>query len=264
MHIEYLARHAGRRGLQGGGHPDHVEATTGPSGATRCSRRTGRRPATAIFGIGQPLGVDSSDSFYSFLTFMDAYNVKLVERQRQAPGRRPDGQAPGLISALTDYTDVYVQGLLAAVVDELEGPGQQRRLLQQDDGDDAQRDDLDRRQVARRRQQRGAHRRAARDGEEELRRADRAPRAFRTSPTARKMVYRAAVKTGVDLRQAPRTRRAPRSSSPSCSQEENLTPYVEGSLGRWFPVTKAAHAEPVLEGRPAPPLGLQPVREPAR
>ena len=22
-------------------------------------------------------------------------------------------------------------------------------------------------------------------------------------------------------------------------QEENLTPYVEGSLGRWFPVTKA-------------------------
>ena len=23
-------------------------------------------------------------------------------------------------------------------------------------------------------------------------------------------------------------------------QDENLTPYVEGSLGRWFPVTKAA------------------------
>ena len=26
-----------------------------------------------------PMGVDSSDSFYSFLTFMDAYNVKLVD-----------------------------------------------------------------------------------------------------------------------------------------------------------------------------------------
>ena len=25
------------------------------------------------------MGVDSSDSFYSFLTFMDAYNVKLVD-----------------------------------------------------------------------------------------------------------------------------------------------------------------------------------------
>ena len=31
------------------------------------------------YGIGQPLGVDSSDSFYSFLTFMDAYDVKLVD-----------------------------------------------------------------------------------------------------------------------------------------------------------------------------------------
>ena len=37
-------------------------------------QKTGGR----TFGIGQPLGVDSSDSFYSFLTFMDAYNVKLV------------------------------------------------------------------------------------------------------------------------------------------------------------------------------------------
>src|SRR3989440_6528271 len=38
-------------------------------------KKTGQR----IFGIGQPMGVDSSDSFYSFLTFMDAYNVKLVD-----------------------------------------------------------------------------------------------------------------------------------------------------------------------------------------
>ncbi len=37
-------------------------------------KKTGKR----AFGIGQPMGVDSSDSFYSFLTFMDAYNVKLV------------------------------------------------------------------------------------------------------------------------------------------------------------------------------------------
>ena len=38
-------------------------------------RKTGKR----VYGIGQPMGVDSSDSFYSFLTFMDAYNVKLVD-----------------------------------------------------------------------------------------------------------------------------------------------------------------------------------------
>src|SRR3982750_2794712 len=38
-----------------------------------------QKTGTRVFAIGQPMGVDSSDSFYSFLTFMDAYNVKLVD-----------------------------------------------------------------------------------------------------------------------------------------------------------------------------------------
>jgi multiple sugar transport system substrate-binding protein len=37
--------------------------------------KTGKR----TYAVGQPMGVDSSDSFFSFLTFMDAYNVKLVD-----------------------------------------------------------------------------------------------------------------------------------------------------------------------------------------
>ena len=32
-----------------------------------------------MFAIGHPMGVGSSASFYSFLTFMDAHNVKLVD-----------------------------------------------------------------------------------------------------------------------------------------------------------------------------------------
>ncbi|TMH51632.1 MAG: carbohydrate ABC transporter substrate-binding protein, partial [Betaproteobacteria bacterium] len=35
-------------------------------------KKSGKR----IYSIGSPMGVDSSDSFYSFLTYMDAYNVK--------------------------------------------------------------------------------------------------------------------------------------------------------------------------------------------
>ena len=38
-------------------------------------KKTGKR----IYSVGSPMGVDSSDSFYSFLTYMDAYNVKLVD-----------------------------------------------------------------------------------------------------------------------------------------------------------------------------------------
>ena len=43
-------------------------------------------------------------------------------------------------------------------------------------------------------------------------------------------------------------------------QDENLQPYVEGSLGRWFPVTKAGRPERLLAGRPASQGGLQPVQ----
>ncbi len=113
--------------------------------------KTGKR----TYAIGQPMGVDSSDSFYSFLTFMDAYNVKLVDDNGKLlvddPKVRagPDQRAAGL------HEHPHPR-LHAAVVDELEGPGQQRVVPQQDDPADAQRDDLDRRQVARRRQQRDA------------------------------------------------------------------------------------------------------------
>src|SRR5947199_690972 len=68
-------------------------------------KKTGQR----IFGIGQPMGVDSSDSFYSFLTFMDAYGVKLVDDDGKLLVDDPKVKQ-GLIAALKDYTDPYVSG----------------------------------------------------------------------------------------------------------------------------------------------------------
>ena len=61
------------------------------------------------FGIGQPMGVDSTDTFFSFLTFMDAYNVKLVNDSGKLLVDDPTVRA-GLISAMTDYTAVYSKG----------------------------------------------------------------------------------------------------------------------------------------------------------
>ena len=175
-----------------------------------------QKTGTRIFGIGQPMGVDSSDSFYSFLTFMDAYNVKLVDDNGKLLVDDPQVKA-GLDQRAEGLHRRRRQGLHAAVVDELEGSRQQRRLPQQDDGDDPQRDDLDRRQVARRRQQRGAQRRAARDREEELRGAD----PHRGLPEQARRLEDGLSRGGQDrrrLRRPPRTRRAPRSSSPSCSR----------------------------------------------
>src|SRR5215217_7792326 len=61
------------------------------------------------YGIGQPLGVDSSDAYYSFLTFMDAYNVKLVDDDGKLLVDDPKVKQ-GLAGALKDYTDVYTKG----------------------------------------------------------------------------------------------------------------------------------------------------------
>ena len=62
------------------------------------------------------------------------------------------------------------------------------------------------------------------------------------------MVYRTAVKIGVVFADAKNKARA-KEFVAFLLQEENLTPYVEGSLGRWFPVTKAGAGER-RSGRP--------------
>src|SRR3954464_6557628 len=68
-----------------------------------------QKTGTRIYGIGQPLGVDSSDSFYSFLTFMDAYNVKLVNDSGKLLVDDPSVRQ-GLIGALTDAAGPYQKG----------------------------------------------------------------------------------------------------------------------------------------------------------
>ena len=69
------------------------------------------RKATSsrVYGIGQPMGVESTDSFQSFYTFMDAYNVKLVDDNGKLLVDDPKVRQ-GLIGALKDYTDTYLKG----------------------------------------------------------------------------------------------------------------------------------------------------------
>ena len=68
-------------------------------------QKTGKRG----FATGFPMGVDSSDTFYSFLTFMDAYNVKLVSDSGKLLVDDPSVRQ-GLIGAMTDYVTPYQKG----------------------------------------------------------------------------------------------------------------------------------------------------------
>src|SRR5438046_7302146 len=69
---------------------------------------------------------------------------------------------------------------------------------------------------------------------------------FPNKPDGSKMIYRAAVKTGVIFEGARNKKRA-KEFVAFLLQDENLTPYVEGSLGRWYPVTKTAAERPVCK-----------------
>jgi multiple sugar transport system substrate-binding protein len=66
---------------------------------------------------------------------------------------------------------------------------------------------------------------------------------FPKKPDGSPMIYRAAVKVGTIFSESKNKARA-KEFVRFLLEEENLTPYVEGALGRWFPVTKAGQARP--------------------
>ena len=66
---------------------------------------------------------------------------------------------------------------------------------------------------------------------------------FPKKPDGKPMVYRSAVKVGVIFADSKNKAKA-KEFVAFMLQEENLTPYVEGALGRWFPVTKKAQDAP--------------------
>ncbi len=200
-------------------------------------QKTGQR----TFGIGQPLGVDSSDSFYSFLTFMDAYNVKLVNDSGKLTVDDPSVRT-GLISALTDYVAPYTKGCSPPSSTSWKDPDNNVAFHNKttvmthnatisiaakwlDDMNNAALKPEEREN-------------ARKNYTERIRTAG-----FPNKPDGSKMIYRTAVKTGVVFSQAKNKVRA-KEFVAFLLQEENLTPYVEGSLGRWFPVMKAAQQRP--------------------
>ena len=67
--------------------------------------KTGKR----TYAVGHPMGVDSSDSFYSFLTFVDAYNVKMVDDNGKLLVDDPKVKA-ALVARVKDYSSIRTRG----------------------------------------------------------------------------------------------------------------------------------------------------------
>jgi len=198
-------------------------------------KKTGKR----VYSIGSPMGVDSSDSFYSFLTYMDAYNVKLVDDSGKL--RVDDKQVrQGLASALRDYTETIGKGCTPPSAINWKDPDNNvnfhnKTIMMTHNAtisiaskwlDDSNNDKL-----------KPEERAQAKKNYDEL----IATAGFPNKPDGKPMQYRAAVKVGVIFESAKNKKRA-KEFVAFFMQDENLTPYVEGALGRWYPVMKAAAA----------------------
>ncbi len=200
-------------------------------------KATGQR----VYGIGNPMGVESTDSFQSFLSWVDAYNVKLVDDNGRLLVDDPKVKA-GLVNALRDYTDIYSKGCSPPSSTTWKDPDNNVAFHNKTTImthnytisiaakwlDDANNEQLNAEQRA-----------AGRKAYDEL----IATAGFPKKPDGSPMVYRTAVKVGVIFEQSKNKARA-REFLKFLLEEDNLRPYVEGALGRWFPVTKASQDSP--------------------
>jgi len=198
-------------------------------------KATGER----AFAIGVPMGVDSSDAFYSFLTFMDAYNVKLVDDNGKLLVDDPKVKA-GLVKAMADYVMPYQKGCTPPSSTSWKDPDNNvsfhnKTILMTHNAtisiaakwlDDANNATLTAEQRAT----------AKKNYEENI-----STLGFPNKPDGSKMAYRTAVKVGVIFNDS-KNKKLAKDFVNFMLIEQNLTPYVEGALGRWFPVTKEGQA----------------------
>ena len=200
-------------------------------------KATGQR----IYGVGQPMGVESTNSFQSFYTFMDAYNVKLVDDDGKLLVDDPKVR-DGLIHALKDYTDTYIKGCTPPSSTTWKDPDNNvafhnKTIVMTHNFtiSIAAKWFEDSTNPALTEAQRAAGKKAY---EEDIITAS-----FPHKPDGSAIRYRSDVKTGLIFTAAKHKAEGKQFIS-FLLQEENVRPYIEGALGRWFPVTLASQQSP--------------------
>jgi multiple sugar transport system substrate-binding protein len=192
--------------------------------------KTGKR----AYAVGQPMGVDSSDSFFSFLTFADAWGVNLVDENGKINLDAKNRAA--MVNALRDYTSIYTRGCTPPSSTAWKDPDNNvafhnKTIIMTHNATISiatkHLDDMNNQTLN------GDQRAQAKKNYEEL----IATAGFPTRPDGKPMTYRAAVKTGVIFDQAKNKKRA-KEFVAFLLQDENAQPFVEGALGRWYPVHK--------------------------
>ena len=188
------------------------------------------------FAIGHPMGVDGTDSFFSFHQFMIAHKVKLVDNDGKVIADTPENKK-ALAAALKDYTDILSRGCTPASAVNWKDPDNNVNFHNKttlmthnatisiaskwlDDMNNASSSVAEREQ-------------AKKNYEQNIETA-----LWPNKPDGTPMNYLAAIKLAVVFKGA-KNEKLGKEFLTFLMEDENLIPYTEGSLGRWYPVTKA-------------------------
>ena len=206
-------------------------------------QKTGKRS----FAIGNPMGVDSTDSFFSFYQFLIAHNARLVDDNGKLVIEQPKNRA-GAIAALKDYTDILGKGCTPPSSTSWKDPDNNvafhnKTTLMTHNATISIAakwlDDMNNAALT------AEQRAAAKKNYEELIATTGWPKKADGSP----MAYLAAIKLGAIFEGAKNVKRA-KEFVAFMMEDSNLIPYTEGALGRWFPTTKAGAARDFWKSDP--------------
>ncbi len=200
-------------------------------------KKTGKR----IFAIGHPMGVAASDTFYSFLTFAAAHNAQIVDENGKIVLDQPKNRQ-AMINAVRDYSSIAEKGCTPPSSVNWLDPDHNvayhnKQTIATHNAtisiaakwlDDAKNQSLTAEQRAQ----------ADKNYKENVRTIG-----FPKKPDGSTMTHLVAVKTAVVFAEGKNKRRG-KEFLAFLMQDENLTPFVEGSLGRWYPVTKSGATRP--------------------
>jgi multiple sugar transport system substrate-binding protein len=206
-----------------------------------------RAKGKRVFGVGQPLGVASTDTFFSFLMVAAAYDAKIVDDNGKVVLDQPENRA-NMIKALKNYTDLHAKGCTPPGSVNWQDPDNNvafhnKQIVMTHNAtisiaakwlDDMNNAALTPEQRAE----------AKKNYEERI-----ATAGFPAKPDGKPVTYLAATKTAVIFEQAKNKKRAMEFMA-FFMKDENLRPFVEGSLGRWYPATVAATKSPFWTNDP--------------
>ena len=200
-----------------------------------------RAQGKRVFAIGHPLGVAASDTFYSFLMVASAYNAQIVDESGKIVLDQPKNKA-AMTEALKFYTSILAKNCTPpSSVNWLDPDnnvafhGKQTVMTHNATISIAAKwlDDMNNQSLT------AEQRAQAKTNYEEQIATTKWP----NKPDGSVIPNLAATKTAVVFADAKNKKRG-KEFMAFMMKDENLRPFIEGSLGRWYPTTIAATKSP--------------------